>query len=156
MDALLDALNHLNLSERLSAQASLPELGDAVVDPLIALLANADAPADARWRAALILGATGSSRALDPLVTALSDPQAEVRNCAVWALCDLRNSGAFDALCGCILNGVDEEQIPYTAALTLIAVDAERAQTFLLDALRSTNDGVCRAAMSSLAFLKYV
>lgn len=156
MDGLLDALNHHDLSERLNAQASLARLGDAVVEPLIALLANASAPFDVRWRVALILGATGDSRALDPLIAALSDPSTEVRTCAVWALCELRQTGAFDALCGCVLNAFDDEQIPYMAALTLIACDVERAQTFLLDALRSDNDAVCRAAMSTLALLKYV
>lgn len=156
MDELLEALNHADLSERLRAQASLAGLGEPVVEPLRALLADAEAPVSVRWRAALILGATGDPRALEPLVAALNDPQSDVRNCAVMALCELRHTGAFDALCSCVLNAVEDEQIPYMAALTLITFDIERAQTFLLDALRSDNDAVCRAAMSTLAFMKYV
>lgn len=83
----------------IAAAHSLGLLGDhRAVDPLLAVLADPSADPRLRGFAAEALIGPGERRAVPPLIAALADPSAEVRYWAAFALGQLADPAALDAL----------------------------------------------------------
>jgi len=93
----LYALTSGSDEEREAAVQELSRLGDAVVEPLSALLIGAK-DADARWWAARALAEIGGQAVVGPLVQALDDAEPDVRACAALALGHTGASSAAAAL----------------------------------------------------------
>lgn len=142
-----------DLATRIAVDSALHDL--AYTDALIALLRDDSQPTEARWRAAVILGAIGAQAALDALIAALADPSWDVRHSAAWALGALRHPGGFDPLHRIVMSTVKDEQIPYVAAIGLAQIDPEHG----LAALRAAADhadptiqSIARSALTSLSY----
>ena len=82
------------------AALALSRVGDATVPPLRDLLAGADP--DRRWWAARALSAVATPAARQLLITALTDPDADVRACATQGLGELHAVEAVDELVRCL------------------------------------------------------
>jgi HEAT repeat protein len=142
-----------DLAARIAADSALHDPDCAAA--LIALLRDSGQPTEARWRAAVILGAIGAADALDALIAALADPSWDVRHSAAWALGALRHPRGFDPLQQIVMSTVKDEQIPYVAAIGLAQIDPERG----LAALRAAADhpdptiqSIARSALTSLSY----
>lgn len=142
-----------DLATRITADSALhdPVHASALID----LLRDSSQPTEARWRAAVILGAIGAESALDALIAALTDPSWDVRHSAAWALGALRHPHGFDPLYQIVMSTIKDEQIPYVAAIGLAQIDPERG----LAALRAAADhadptirSIARSALTSLSY----
>lgn len=153
MQTLIQQLSHDDASARIHAEHALIHAGDPL--PLIALLDDAAAPKEGRWRAAAILGDLADERALDALINALTDADPEVRNWAAWALCALNHPVALDALTTIILDGIVDEQIPFMAGLGLIRWDRARAAAVFAQAALSPNEVTRRVVWGAQAYLNH-
>lgn len=127
---LLTALSAPDLWARLQAECALADAGRALIPDLIALVSDASAASETRWRAAMILGELKDAGAVDALITAAADPVWDVRHSAVWSLGMIGDARAFDLLLRVASTGTDE-QVPYVAALALGQIDRSRALTVL-------------------------
>lgn len=92
--ALVTALNDDHIYVRAAAQGALAKIGPAAVKPLTAALK--DDREQVRWHAAWALGDTGDARAVEALLTALTDHTWGVRNAAAIALDSLNWQPADD------------------------------------------------------------
>jgi len=146
-------LGAADLAARLAADSALHD--PAYAQALIALVEDSAQPVEARWRAAVILGAIGARDALDVLTTALRDPSWEVRHSAAWALGALRDPRAFEALHAIVTSTVKDEQIPYVAAIGLVQIDPERGRAALHAASAHPDPAVLSIARSALTSLSY-
>jgi HEAT repeat protein len=140
---------------RLFAADALIAQGSASVESLVGTLQDANAAAELRWRAAVMLGWIGDSSAIDALLHATHDGAWEVRHSAVWSLGMIGDARGFDALRQIATTGTPDEQINYIAALGMFMIDRESAQSALSAALDSS-DTVARAwahsALNSMQF----
>lgn len=84
VEGLIKALRHDDGVVRLRAQSALADLGDMVVEPLIAALE--DKESSVRGGAAGALGDLRDARAVEPLIAALKDKEYWVREAAAVAL----------------------------------------------------------------------
>jgi HEAT repeat protein len=154
MHTLINQLCHDDVMVRVHAEHALIHAGDPL--PLIALLDDAAAPTEGRWRAAAILGDLADARALEPLIHALADADPEVRNWAAWSLCALNHPAALDALTAIIVNGAADEQVPFMAGLGLIRWDRARAEAVFAQAALSPNEVTRRVVWGVQAYLNHM
>ncbi|NDJ62843.1 MAG: HEAT repeat domain-containing protein [Chloroflexi bacterium] len=155
IEAQIHRLRTGDLAARIEAAAALTTAGSAAVPALIAVLQDPSADNDTRWRAAVILGDIGDRAGVPPLITAIHDPSWEIQHSAVWALGRIQTPESFAALRAVVEHLHTEEQVPYVAALALIAVDRGRAEPVLISARQHADDAVRRIAYAALATLKY-
>lgn len=141
------------LAARMAADSALHD--PSYAEALIALVSDSAQPAEARWRAAVILGAIGSVSALETLVAALTDPSWDVRHSAAWSLAALRDRRGFEALHAIVTSTVKDEQIPYVAAIGLVQIDSEQGRAALHAAAEHTDPAVLSIARSALTSLSY-
>ncbi len=147
---MLNDLTSSDLWARLDAGNRL--LDSQAVEPLLALISDAAAPNEVRWRAVILLGWLADTRAVEPLLALLADPSWDVRNSVVWSLGMISAANAFDPLVRVFQTSKDE-QVPYIAALMLIRIDAARARDLLTAALGHPEETVQRIARAALATL---
>jgi HEAT repeat protein/protein-S-isoprenylcysteine O-methyltransferase Ste14 len=113
----------------------LSDIGDAAVDPLIALLSDSN-PAN-RQEAAWALGRIGSSRATEPLLERLADEEDGVRFQAVGALGNIGSREAVPALISLV--GGENDSLHRSAADALGRIGAEEAVGPLTEAMDKPN-----------------
>jgi HEAT repeat protein len=123
------------------------------VGPLSAVARDNTQPAEARWRAAMILGELGDRQAAQTLIELCGDASHDTRQSAIWALGWLRYSDAFERLLRVVIDAHEEEQVRFIAASSLVYINTVRAQRLLMDMSRNAPDGVRRAARAALANL---
>lgn len=152
-DSPLSTLAAPDLAARLQADSALHDSAHAAA--LIALLADAAQPTEARWRAAVILGAIAARDAVPALIAALADPSWDVRHSAAWALGHMGDPRGFAPLHGIVTSSIKDEQIPYVAAMGLTQIDRERGLTALREAAHHPADAVLSIARSALTGLEY-
>lgn len=153
MHSFLTSLSSSVLAERLAADCALIDAG--AVEPLLALLNDASAPNEGRWRAAADLGDIGDTQALEPLIAAATDASWDVRASAIWALGRLNENRAFETLCAIVENPLPDEQNSYVAALGLLQIDLALATVVLRRAAASDNPRIRAWGRSALATLAY-
>jgi len=102
----------------------------------------------ARIKAARMLGKTGKSGALRPLVRALGDPDAKTRGAAAEALVGLHRPGVFDAFVAALKEG--NAAMRAAACYGLCLMGDVRATSALLKLLQDEEASVRRAAAQSL------
>lgn len=153
MDSLIAALSSPVLAERLAADCALIDAGE--LEPLLALLNDAAAPNEGRWRAAADLGDIGNPQALEALIAAATDVSWDVRASAIWALGRLNENRAFETLCAIVENPLPDEQNSYVAALGLLQIDLALATVVLRRAAVSDNPRIRAWGRSALATLAY-
>ncbi|MDI9618104.1 HEAT repeat domain-containing protein [Methanothermobacter sp.] len=97
-----------------------------------------------RAAAARALGNIGDSRAIEPLINSLEDPDIDVRISALRSLASLRNERSADAVEGCLNDPL--EDIRKNALITLAEVDPKRGVDHALAALNDRSWVVRKAA----------
>lgn len=137
----------------LAAQA-LQKEGDAVLPNLEALLAQRDP--DRRWWAVRALASVGTPAAYDRIVTALGDPQADVRAAAAQGLGELGERGittpeAIAALIHCL---DDPSSLVARIAADGLARIGAPAVPALIAALQSTSTPVRAGAARALSIIQ--
>jgi beta-lactamase regulating signal transducer with metallopeptidase domain len=106
-----------------------------------------------RERAAVALGETGDSRAVNPLIGVLDDPDAGVREHAVTALGALEDERAVPPLCDLLLRD-PHPVVREHAAAALGSIGDSRAVIPLCDALLQDRDPVVREhAATALGYI---
>jgi HEAT repeat protein len=153
LDQLLISLNNRDLFERMKTDCALIEA--KAVETLLGLLDDQNSPNEARWRAAANLGECGDARAVESLLTAMTDASWDVRASAIWALGMLGDTRGFDALCAIVENPIPDEQNSYVAARALIRIDSSRAVDVLKRAANAPNHRVRSWGRSALACLEF-
>jgi Uri superfamily endonuclease len=138
--SLEDLLKTLTCGDDESREAAVQELsrlGDALVEPLAALLTGAQ-DAEARWWAARALAEIGGEAAVGPLVQALDDAESDVRACAALALGHIGAGSAAPALAARLAD--DSAFVAGIAAdaLSMIGPPAMEALTASLQAPQAT------------------
>jgi len=152
-DTLLSTLAAPDLAARLQADSALHDPIHAAA--LITLLSDAEQPTEARWRAAVILGAIESRAAVPVLIAALADPSWDVRHSAAWALGHIGDPRGFAPLHNSVTSAIKDEQIPYVAAMGLVQIDHDRGMAALHAAAQHPADAVLSIARSALTGLQY-
>jgi hypothetical protein len=162
MTMIETALNDMrtgSTAARLSAQRALTDAGASAVDGLLALLRDQSAPDEARWRAAMALGALAvrlpdDPRAADGLVeTFRLDPVMEVRDCITWTLGEAGLPRLFEPLREAYHDLEDKDLIAYNAALALALIDRPSALALFQADVESSHERVYRVALSAIAAL---
>ncbi len=149
---LIENLAAPDLWARIAASAALRDAGESALEPLCAIVTDANAPFECRWRAALLLGEAGDARAVQPLLRARHDAALDLRQSAIWALGCLGDATAFAALVDVFTDPAEEEQLRFITAAALTNIDAERAIPLLRAALDG-KEAQQRAAHAWLATL---
>jgi HEAT repeat protein len=149
LQTILDALTSGD-DER--AEAVVPEvipLGEAAVDPLLALL---DSPiADHRWWATRALALLDRSRSLDGLLRALRDDDPDVRQCAALGLRLIPAPSAIPAL----LNALhDPDRLVARLAADALAVVGPSAIDALSGIVESPDTAVRMEAVRALSAIE--
>ncbi|MCC6614315.1 MAG: HEAT repeat domain-containing protein [Anaerolineae bacterium] len=152
------ALNMADLSSpdlwtRMAAENTCLAAGALSRAPLSDVAGDAAQPAEARWRAAMMLGELNDDRPASLLIDLSADPDHDTRQSAIWALGWLRCAEGFDSLLRVASNEREDEQVRFVAACSLVAVDTDRAERVLAELLLDAPDGVRRAARAALANL---
>ena len=96
----LDAIAAGDDARTEEAALALGCLGETTLPPLCDLMASENP--DHRWWAARTLAAVATPAARQLLITALSDPDADVRACAAQGLGELQAAEAVDGLVRCL------------------------------------------------------
>ncbi|KUG21279.1 MAG: HEAT repeat domain-containing protein [Methanomicrobiaceae archaeon] len=126
IDRLAQALQHMDPEVRWVAILDLERMGGAGVVDLLALALRDNDNLSVRWRAAYALGNTGSSRAVEPLIGALSDESQHVRSQAAASLGRLADPRAAEPL---ILRLLDPDPaVRITAFRSLVEIGAPARQ----------------------------
>ena len=115
LEELLKILACGDDNAREAAALELGQLKAAAIEPLAAMLAQAEPPegCDARWWAARALAETGEEAATTLLIHALADADPDVRACAALALGQIGSGAAAPALAarqtrlGCVRRPID-------------------------------------------------
>jgi uncharacterized protein with HEPN domain len=161
----MELTNHFNalrsdsMAARLSAQHALADAGTPAIDKLLALLRDLSAPDEARWRAAMALGALAAHlpddpRPADALVeTFRRDPVIEVRDLITWTLGEARLPRLFEPLQEAYNALEDTDLIAYNSALAMARIDRPRALALFQADVNSPHEQVYRVALSALATL---
>jgi len=149
----IDDLSSPDLWKQMVAEAACIAAGSLSVEPLSGVALDAAQPAEARWRAAMMLGELGDHQPTPLLIDLCADADHDTRQSAIWALGWLRCADAFESLLRVANDAREDEQVRFVAACSLVAVDTMRAQQVLTEITRSAVDGVRRAARAALANL---
>jgi HEAT repeat protein len=159
IETALEDLRTGSTAARLSAQSALTDAGAPAVDGLLSLLRDTTAPDEARWRAALALGALAALLPDDPrpadglIETFRSDPVMEVRDCITWTLGEAGLPRLFEPLREAYNDHEDKDLIAYNAALAMARIDRPRALALFQAGTQSPHERVYRVALSTLAAL---
>ncbi|WP_022661050.1 HEAT repeat domain-containing protein [Paucidesulfovibrio longus] len=146
VEALVPLLRSERAPVRNLAMDILRQIGVQHLGVLVELVPDADA--DVRIFAADILGATGSVRAVEPLVRALlHDPEVNVRYQAAVSLGEL---GSVDAAAALGRAMKDEEWVQYAAVEALAKIGHSPAVDALLAAMNDCSDLVLSMVVDAL------
>jgi HEAT repeat protein len=148
-NAALAPLASEDIWQRLQGEAALLPYADSSV-LLCEAVIDEQQPKEARWRVAMLLGQLGGRAAIEALLAARHDPQIEIRQSAIWALGDISDPSAFDALSIIFADPDEEEQLRFVTGSALARMDAARALPLLQNALNSESDAQRRAARAVL------
>lgn len=135
------------LVRRAAVQACEGAMGACRVQTLMLSLTDEDN--EVRRLAAEVLGASGDPQALRPLTLALQDEDIWVRAAAVRALGRFRGAEAVEAVEGALRDPVG--LVVIAALETLVAIDQEAAQGYLVEALANSDEEVVSAALQLLS-----
>lgn len=144
LQALRDAIAAQDDARAEIAALAVGRLSDRVIPELLDMLQSGQR--DHRWWAVRTLAAVGTPPAAEALVTALEDPDPDVRACAVVGLADLRPSTAILPLVNCL-----SDPSAYVARLAADALGrfGNKATQALISALNEgdipTRAGAARA-----------
>ncbi|MGE4291318.1 MAG: HEAT repeat domain-containing protein [Desulfovibrio sp.] len=146
VEAILPLLRSERAPVRNLAMDILRQIGAQHLEALVELIHDADA--DVRIFATDILGATGSVRAVTPLVRALlHDPEGNVRYQAAVSLGELGSDEAASALGRAM---TDEEWVQYAAVEALAKIGHSPAVDALLAAMKDCSDLVLSMVVDAL------
>jgi HEAT repeat protein len=122
IDALMTVFFQEKSYRSMKAAIALGKLGRPVLPRLLEALGNEKN--GIRWRAAMALGRMGAP-AVDPLITILKDGDASVQIPVIWALAEIGDLRATDALIE-ILHENPLENCRIMAAAALLKIDDPR------------------------------
>lgn len=154
-DGWLADLNSPSLAARLAADAALQAAGPAAEAALSALLTDAVAPEEARWRAAFILGALGSAASLPALIAGLDDANWSVRHACACALGELGDAAALPSLLALVTAPEPDEQTNYVAAIGLLRLHRSYGEAVLRAVAAGGSRAGRNTAISALAAISY-
>lgn len=152
IDSLIQDLSAPDVWARITASIALQNAGERAIEPLSAVVADADAPFERRWRAAVLLGESGDPRAIQPLLIARCSDVLDLRQGAIWALGCVRAPEAYGRLLATFTDPAEEEQLRFITAAAMTHIDAERTLPLLREALTGV-EAQQRAAHALLATL---
>lgn len=152
IDFLIQDLSAPDVWARISADIALRDAGEGAIEPLCAVVADANAPFERRWRAAILLGEAGDPRAVQPLLIARHSDALDLRQGAIWALGCMGAPEAYEFLLGTFTDPAEEEQLRFITAAALTHIDAQRTLPLLREALTGV-EAQQRAAHALLATL---
>jgi HEAT repeat protein len=132
VDALLRALDDDRLEVRAEACASLGDLGDVSVLPMLIRRLDDGSP-PVRQNAAIALGTLAHADGFEPLAQALAEGPADLRFQAATSLAEIDQARAFDPLVAAL--GDRDPQVVAAAALSLGAIGDPRAIPLLVERL---------------------
>ncbi len=107
-ESLIDALKDESWIVRLNSREALLQIGEPVVEQLIAALKEKNSYA--RWQAALVLGRIKSEKAIQPLIEALADSDWMIRDEAAVALTRINSEKVIEPLTDAIKDKVGHVQ----------------------------------------------
>ncbi len=155
VDTMLAELKHPSYVIRKRATNSLGGFKERrAVDPLIAVLENVDEMKSIRAGAAASLGALRDERAATALLTALTDPNLEVRLASVAALGHLKNAKSVVKLSEILENRLEPDAIRAAAAIALGNIGDKTAETVLIRALDVRVGDIAKNAIVALGRLE--
>ena len=128
------------------AAAALVSIGSRTFDALLKTLRQPQWIA--RRNAAWAMGALDDSRAVKPLIAAMSDVEPEVRAQAAWALGALDDAAALERLAETVKDS--DARVRRQAAWALGVIGDSRATPVLIVALKDADAGVRRQAAWAL------
>ena len=155
LGAVLADLADPALETRLHADAGLKAASAELEAALTALLNDLHAPAEARWRAAFLLGDLGCQTAIPALVAGLADANWSVRHACACALGTLGNPAALPALLALATAQQPDEQTNYVAAIGLLRLHRGQGEAVLRAVAAGGNRAGRNTALSALASLAY-
>ena len=154
-DAMLEELKHPSYVVRKRAANSLGGFKERrLVEPLIAVLENTDEMKSIRAAAIVSLGALKDERAAGPLLTALSDENAEIRLQAAAALGTLKDAKAVAKLSGIVENPLEPDNVRAAAVAALGNIGDKTAEDVLIRALDIRVGNIPNNAMIALGKLE--
>ncbi len=145
---LIDGLQFSDIGED-EASSALIALGQVTIDPLMAALADAARPEEARYWAAVTLGHFDGPRVLNALLAASHDPKRHVREGAFVSATASTDPGFTDRL----LTALAEDKywrVRQLAGYSLATHDDPRINAALIAALKDPDENVRAAAADSL------
>ncbi|HUL53569.1 MAG TPA: HEAT repeat domain-containing protein [Opitutaceae bacterium] len=138
-------------TERETAVAELAKIGAPAVPDVLAVLDHAEVYLG-RMNAARVLGQIRDTRAIQPLVAALADDYAAVRQEASRALVAIGGKAAVDEILGALARGGDN--FLEAAAVTLGELGDRRTLPALEKLSRHQNADVAKAASAAIQKLQ--
>ena len=154
-DAMLAELEHPSYVVRKRAANSLGGFKERrLVEPLIAVLENRDEMKSIRASAIVSLGALKDERAAAPLLTALSDENAEIRLQAAAALGALKDAKAVAKLREIVENPLEPDNVRAAAVTALGNIGDKTAEDVLIRALDIRVGNIANNAMIALGKLE--
>ena len=155
LDAIVRELTHPSYLVRKEAVAALGKTKDReFVDVFIKVLQNTNEAKSVRATAATALGTMLDESASAPLLAALDDPKAEVRQQAAVALGAIKDAKAVDKLIGFLRNPLEDDAVKKDCVTALGAIGDKEAEDALLTILRTETGDVFTNAITALGTLK--
>ena len=155
VDTMLEELKHPSYVVRRRAAESLGGFKERrAVEPLIAVLENADEMKSIRAAAALSLGALKDERASAPLLAALSDENAEIRWRTIGALGNLKDAKAVAKLSEIVENPLEPDSVRNAAVTALGNIGDKTTETVLIRALDIRVGNISKNAIIALGKLE--
>ena len=155
VDAMLEELKHPSYVIRKRAANSLGGFKERrLVDPLIAVLENTDEMKSIRASAIISLGALKDERAAAPLLTALSDENAEIRLQAAAALGTLKDAKAVAKLSEMVENPLEADNVRAAAVAALGNIGDKTVEDVLMRALDIRVGNIANNAIIALGKLE--
>ena len=155
VDAMLEELKHPSYVVRKRAANSLGGFKERrLVEPLIAVLENRDEMKSIRASAIVSLGALKDERAAGPLLTALSDENAEIRLQAAAALGTLKDSKAVAKLSEIVENPLEPDAVRAVAVGALGNIGDKTVEDVLIRALDVRIGNIANNAIIALGKLE--
>ncbi|MCY3740239.1 MAG: HEAT repeat domain-containing protein [Candidatus Poribacteria bacterium] len=154
-DAMLEELKHPSYVVRKRAANSLGGFKERrLVEPLIAVLENTDEMKSIRASAIISLGVLKDERAAAPLLTALSDENAEIRLQAAAALGTLRDAKAVAKLSEMVENPLEPDNVRAAAVAALGNIGDKSVEDVLIRALDIQVGDIANNAIIALGKLE--
>ena len=154
-DAILAELNHPSYVVRKRAANSLGRFKKRrMVEPLIAVLENSNEMKSIRAAAIVSLNALKDERAMESLITVLSDENAEIRLQAAAALGALRDSKAVEKLSEIVENPLEPDNVRAAAVTALGNIGDKSAADVLIRALDIRVGNIAKDAIIALGKLE--